>query len=105
MMKQLLGVSTVAIAITFGSNAIDTPPAVADTYCGVSSRGAMVYAGNLDTSCEFAINTAEAYHAYGNGSHPFSVSSPVTRQVYTMTCIHAGTVCSGGNNAVVYLRR
>ena len=80
------------------------PGAFADTYCGQASSGARVYAGNSDTSCEFAISTAEAYWNYGNGSHPFSVHSPVTGQDYTMTCTNAGSVCQGGNNAVVYLR-
>jgi hypothetical protein len=61
--------------------------------------------GNSDTSCEFAISTAEAYWNYGKGSQPFSVYSPVTGQTYTMTCTNAGSVCQGGNNAVVYLRR
>ena len=81
------------------------PAAFADTYCGQASNGAGVYAGNSDTSCEFAINTAEAYWNDGNGSLPFSVYSPVTGQGYTMTCTNAGSVCQGGNNAVVYLRR
>ena len=78
--------------------------AFADTYCGQASSGATVYAGNSDTSCEFAMSTAEAYRNYGKGSNPFSVVSPVTGQTYTMTCTNAGSVCQGGNNAIVYLR-
>ena len=66
--------------------------------------GASVYAGNSDTSCGFAISTAEAYHAYGNGSHPFSAYSPATGLTYTMICTNAVSVCHGGNNALVYLR-
>ena len=104
MMEQLLGVSAVSFAIVLGTTVIATPVAVADTYCGESSRGASVYAGNADTSCGFAISTAEAYHAYGNGSHPFSVYSPVTGLTYMMTCTNAGSVCQGGNDALVYLR-
>lgn len=69
-----------------------------------SSRGASVYAGNSDTSCEFALKTAETYHAVGNGSAPFDVYSPVTGRTYSMTCTAAGSVCQGGNNALVYLR-
>ena len=80
-------------------------PAAAETYCGTSSRGAAVYAGNAETSCGFALNTAEAYHAYGKGTQPFNVDSPVTGQTYTMTCTAAGSVCRGGSGAVVYLRR
>jgi hypothetical protein len=84
---------------------VQAPSAGADTYCGQAGSGASVYAGNSDTSCEFAMDTAEAYRNYGNGSQPFSVYSPVTGQTYTMTCTSAGSVCQGGNNAVVYLRR
>ncbi len=104
MIKQLLGLSAVSVAVGAGITVTATPLAWADTYCGKSSRGASVYAGNSDTSCEFAMNTAEAYHAYGNGSNPFSVSSPVTGKTYSMTCTAAGSICQGGNNALVYLR-
>ncbi len=79
-------------------------PAAADTYCGQSSRGSSVYAGTPETSCGFALNVAEAYASYGSGSRPFSVPSPVTGMTYTMVCTQAGSVCQGGNNAVVYLR-
>lgn len=33
--------------------------AAADSYCGESSRGPAVYAGNTETSCGFALNTTE----------------------------------------------
>ena len=105
MIKQVLEVSAVSFVMAVGTTVIAAPAAFADTYCGKSSRGASVYVGNSDTSCEFAMNTAEAYHTYGNGSDPFSVYSPVTGQTYRMTCTNAGSVCQGGNNAVVYLRR
>jgi hypothetical protein len=109
MIKQGLGVAAVSFtavsfAVAVGITVIAAPAAVADTYCGKSSRGTSVYAGNSDTSCGFAMNTAEAYHAYGNGSHPFDVYSPATGQTYSMTCTNAGSVCQGGNNALVYLR-
>ncbi|OBI83250.1 hypothetical protein [Mycobacterium asiaticum] len=104
MIKRILVVSAASLAVTLASTLSAPPSAVADTYCGKSSRGASVYAGNSDTSCQFALSTAEAYHAYGNGSEPFEVKSPVTGQTYTMTCTAAGSVCQGGNNAVVYLR-
>jgi hypothetical protein len=104
MIKQVLVVSAVSCAVAGGITVTAPPAAMADTYCGKSSRGTSVYAGNSDTSCEFAMNTAEAYHAYGNGSQPFSVRSPVTGQTYSMTCTAAGSVCQGGNNALVYLR-
>lgn len=102
MSKRVLGVFAVSLSVATGVTA--TPAAVADTYCGKSSRGATVYAGNPDTSCEFAVNTAETYHAHGVGSNPFDVYSPVTGMTYSMTCTAAGSVCQGGNNALVYLR-
>jgi hypothetical protein len=102
MIKQALGVPVV-FALAVGLAVTAAPPAVADTYCGTSSRGASVYAGNSGTSCQFAMNTAEAYHLYGKGSEPFDVYSPITGQTYTMTCTNAGSVCQGGNNALVYL--
>jgi hypothetical protein len=104
MIKQILEVSAVSFAVAVGITVTAAPPAVADTYCGKSSGGASVYVGNAATSCDFAMSTAEAYHAYGSGSRPFSVSSPVTGLTYSMTCTAAGSVCQGGNNALVYLR-
>lgn len=104
MIKQVLEVSVVSFAMTVGAALTAAPAAFADTYCGQASSGAKVYAGNSDTSCQFAISTAEAYWNYGTGSNPFTVHSPVTGQDYTMTCTNAGSVCQGGNNAVVYLR-
>lgn len=104
MIKQLLAVSSTLFATAIGTTVIAAPLAFADAYCGQASSGASVYAGNSDTSCDFAMSTAEAYWNYGKGSQPFSVHSPVTGQDYTMTCTNAGSVCQGGNNAVVYLR-
>lgn len=80
------------------------PLASADTYCGMASSGAAVYAGNAHTSCAFALSTAEAYWSYGKGAQPFTVYSPVTERDYTMECTSAGSVCQGGEDAVVYLR-
>jgi hypothetical protein len=104
MIKQGLLVSAASFAIVAGTTAAPAPPAFADTYCGQASSGARVFAGNSDTSCEFALSTAEAYWHSGNGSQPFDVHSSVTGQDYEMTCTSAGSVCRGGNNAVVYLR-
>ncbi len=106
-MNKRLGVFVWSAAVSVGTAAallITASPAEADTYCGQSSRGAAVYAGTAETSCGFAFNTAEAYAAYGNGSQPFSVASPATGLTYTMVCTQAGSMCQGGNNAVVYLK-
>jgi hypothetical protein len=103
MLKPL---SVLAVS-SFASLALSTmtvPTAVAESFCGTSSRGASVYAGNDHTSCGFALAVAEAYHSRGNGSDPFRVKSPKTSDTYTMVCENAGTVCRGGNDAVVYLR-
>ena len=102
MIKHILGAA--AVSCTVVAAVTVAPAARADTYCGKSSSGASVYAGNSDTSCEFALKTAETYHAIGKGSNPFDVYSPVTGQTYSMTCTAAGSVCQGGNNALVYLR-
>lgn len=100
MIRQVFGVSAASFAIAAG---IAAAPATASpgTYCGISSAGASVYAGNSGTTCGFALNTAEAYHA--NGSGTFSVTSPATGVTYLMFCSDAA-VCHGGNNALVYLR-
>lgn len=99
-----LGTGVLSCAAITALTIVIAPNAAADTFCGTSSRGASVYAGNSQTSCGFALSVAEAYHSYGNGSHPFTATSPVTGEAYTMTCTVAGSVCQGGNGAVVYLR-
>jgi hypothetical protein len=55
-----------------------------------------------NTSCPFAQNVRDAYFSSG-GSSIVSAGSPVTGQVYTMSC-SAGSphVCRGGNNASVF---
>lgn len=61
---------------------------------------------NNVTSCSFAGNVASAYYTYGEGQ--LSVYSPVTGQWYTMSCYGiTGNIvkCTGGSNAVVYVRR
>jgi hypothetical protein len=57
-----------------------------------------------DTSCPFALNVAQAYQASGGGNSTISAFSPVTGLNYTMTCTSGSpTVCTGGNNAIVYI--
>ena len=70
----------------------------------VASCGDGVQVGP-NTSCSFAMNVAGE-----KGSNPdattISAYSPVTGQNYTMTCAPwsgGGTLCSGGNGALVYL--
>jgi hypothetical protein len=59
---------------------------------------------NGNTSCPFAENVREEYRSSGGGS-TISAFSPATGRVISMSC-RGGvpTVCSGGDNAVVYIR-
>ena len=58
-----------------------------------------------NTTCPFALNVASQYAASGSNT-PFSVYSPVTDQDYTMSCAPGSpVVCTGGNDATVYIRR
>ena len=58
-----------------------------------------------NTTCPFALNVASQYAASGSNT-PFSVYSPVTDQDYTMSCASGSpAVCTGGNDATVYIRR
>ena len=61
---------------------------------------------NANTSCDFAANVATAWLATSRtGTTTVQATSPVTNQTYTMTCVAAPvTVCTGGNNAAVYIR-
>jgi len=70
----------------------------------VSDCGGGVRVGP-NTSCEFAMNVAGE-----QGSNPYASTiraySPKTHQYYTMTCepwSGGGTVCTGGDEASVYL--
>ena len=56
-----------------------------------------------DTSCPFAENVQQAWYQAPAGVDTLQVFSPVTDQVYTMTCTQAGVgvTCTGGNNASV----
>ena len=102
MIRQVLGVSAVSFALAAGITATAGPTSAAPgIYCGQSSAGASVYAGP-GTSCGFALNTAEGYHANGPGPS-FSVTSPATGMTYLMSC-SGSAVCRGGNDALVYMR-
>ena len=65
------------------------------------------------TSCDFAENVTSDYYATGGSSVLYDVYSPATGQYYNMSCSGVGTdssgdswaLCTGGNNAQVYIRR
>ena len=88
-----------SFALAAGMTATAVPAAARQgAYCGVSSAGARVFTGNDNTTCGFALNTAERFHANGPGT--FSVTSPATGTTYMMSCSGRGE-CTGGNNAYV----
>lgn len=66
-----------------------------------------IVAVNEATSCQFAMNVADAYYRNG-GPGTVSAYSPVTSQWYDMSCemVQASiAVCTGGTNATVYVRQ
>lgn len=69
----------------------------------ITACGDGVYAG-ANTSCAFAMNVAGEYGS-NYGASSINAYSPVTGQNYVMTCFTWGDghVCTGGNNASVYL--
>ena len=74
-----------------------------DAEDGAYSRSAV---GSNATSCEFALSVWTEYLlARGDGGPVvLDAFSPVTGEVYTMSCSGGDVVtCTGGNNAVVYI--
>lgn len=62
---------------------------------------------NDKTSCQFALNVAQAYWASPQSStQTVQAYSTVTGQTYTMSCstVNALTTCAGGNQAEVFIR-
>lgn len=93
--------STTPVKLPEGAHAC---PTTAGPAGGLSQSAA----GSPATSCQFAEQVRLAYGASGpTGPAPRQVNaiSPVTGQSYTMTCSADGglVVCSGGDDAVVYL--
>lgn len=74
---------------------------------GAVECSSSVAAGNDRTSCEFALNVADAWQRSDRAStQTVEAYSPVTNEKYTMGCatVAGYTTCSGGNGAVVYIR-
>ncbi|MBE6478017.1 MAG: hypothetical protein E7Z97_08130 [Propionibacteriaceae bacterium] len=74
---------------------------------GATECSPTVAAGSERTSCEFALNVADAWERSPRGeTQTVEAYSPVTGQDYTMTCasVSGYTTCTGGNDAVVYIR-
>ena len=69
---------------------------------GSESCGDGVYVEGSTTSCAFGRNVAADY--YSSPGNTFESFSPTTGQSYEMTCTGPPPiVCTGGNNATVYL--
>jgi hypothetical protein len=70
---------------------------------GAGGCGSGIYV-NAQTSCPFALNVASDY--LSSGSSSVTSYSPATGNTYAMTCSGADpVVCTGGNNAAVYIDR
>jgi uncharacterized protein YceK len=101
---QQLRQQLAAKTATATPSSVPQVPTVAPAQPQGTSCGANVSAG-ANTSCPFALNVAAAYLSQGGGNISVVVFSPVTGQNYTMSCVvGVPSVCSGGNNAIVYIR-
>lgn len=60
---------------------------------------------NSVTSCPFALNMRDALIDSGYAEGTYSVFSPTTGETYDMTCVirTSDVLCTGGNNAAVYV--
>lgn len=98
---------TIAIGTTAPAPSGTGAPASNGAQSSESANNGQSCGGGLsvgpNTSCPFAQNVENAYHAKG-GPGTLQVYSPVTGQTYTMTCDLNGSqvTCTGGNNASVY---
>ncbi|HSN11626.1 MAG TPA: hypothetical protein VLS51_05935, partial [Propionibacteriaceae bacterium] len=83
-----------------------SPPSDAFPPSGANlCSGSTTVAVNSATSCEFAANVAAAIPSGATGSFTVTATSPVTQKDYQMNCVRGSyTVCSGGVNAVVYVK-
>lgn len=84
----------------------EAPSASADNGSGLPSDaescGSGVFVRQGTTSCQFALNVASDF--YSGSGNSFTSYSPATDQSYRITCNGSEpTVCTGGNNAAVYL--
>ena len=82
------------------------PDATHCTFNPVNTPLSNSAAGTEITSCPFAEAVRAQYLRQGLRNTPvtLNVMSPVTDQIYVMTCIGSQVVtCTGGNSAVVYL--
>jgi len=70
---------------------------------GASCGGNLSVGGN--TSCAFGQSVESEYYYEGGGTRTITAYSPVTSTYYSMYCVGGvPTVCTGGNNATVYIR-
>jgi hypothetical protein len=80
---------------------VDAFPPAGSTLC----QGSTTLAVNSTTSCEFATKVVAAIPTDASGTFTVKATSPVTQKEYEMTCVKGTyTVCSGGTNAMVFVK-
>lgn len=97
-------------AVTSATTPVSLPPGANSCPISGEAVGGLAHSavGSTATSCAFAERVRQAYGAGGPPTttpRQVYAESPVTGQQYSMTCIANGAlvVCSGGNDAVVYV--
>jgi hypothetical protein len=97
---EAIATPTSTVTVTTATTTSE-PPRVALPGERCSSK---VSADDKTTSCPFALNVAREYTRVGINTS-FSAYSPTTQQSYTMRCASGELIlCTGGNQATVYLR-
>jgi hypothetical protein len=87
--------------VTPSATPSDAFPPSGATLCS----GSTTVAVNPTTSCPFALNVAAAIPADASGSFTVTANSPATNKDYQMACLRGTyTVCTGGVNALVYVK-
>lgn len=88
-------------SVTPSATPSDAFPPAGATLC----PGSTTLAVNSATSCGFAQNVAAAIPSGSTGSFTVTANSPTTQKDYQMACLRGTyTVCSGGANALVYVK-
>ncbi|HEX7397264.1 MAG TPA: hypothetical protein VF312_06950, partial [Propionibacteriaceae bacterium] len=87
--------------VTPSATPSDAFPPSGATLCS----GSTTVAVNATTSCPFALNVAAAIPADASGSFTVTANSPATNKDYQIACLRGTyTVCTGGVNALVYVK-
>jgi len=96
-------VSTPPTVVVPAPAPVPVPVPVPVPNVGASCGGNLSVGGN--TSCAFGQSVESEYYYEGGGTRTITAYSPVTSTYYSMYCVGGvPTVCTGGNNATVYIR-